>query len=73
MTRPTQVRREPGAFDSIYTLAVQLHPTPIRARLLDELVRQSRWQEYVRQHRETVDGIEAGRVAWLKQHGGGTL
>ena len=70
MTRPHPVegKARTRAFDAIYTLAVQLHPTPIRARLLDELVRQSRWQEYVRQHTETVDGIEAGRVAWLKQH-----
>jgi hypothetical protein len=53
---------------ALYTLAVQLHPTPVRARLLDELVRQSRWAEYVRQHTEFIDGVEAGRRLWLERN-----
>lgn len=46
---------------TVYLLAVSLPPSATRERLLDELVRDYRWSEYVRQHREFIDGIEAGR------------
>lgn len=47
--------------DALYTLAVQLPPSPERARLLEDIVREARWSAIVEAHRGELAGIEAGR------------